>query len=222
MPGANGTDASRETAVDVDFACEEVVADLYAAGPTVIFKMRVTESSGARVHALAVRCQVRVEPVRRSYSDAEAERVVDLFGDRSRWGQTMQTMQLAFVSQVLPGFDGTTTFDLTMPCSYDIDVAAHKYLAGLEDGVVPLLLLFSGTIFTGSPGRLSVVPVPWHKETPVRMPVPVWRQAMDVHFPNQAWMRVGRDTYDRLSAYRGEHGLLGWDDTLEHLMRREP
>ena len=62
--------------------------------------------AGARVHALALRCQARVEPVRRSYSDSEAAQVVDLFGERARWGQTMQTMQLAFMTQVLPGFTG--------------------------------------------------------------------------------------------------------------------
>ena len=208
----------RTAAVDVDFSCEEVVADRYAAGPTVVFKMRCDETSGVRVHAVALRCQVRVEPVRRGYSDSEAAQVVDLFGDRSRWGQTMQAMQLAFMTQVLPGFTGSTTFDLTMPCSYDVEVAAHKYLAGLEDGYVPLLLLFSGTIFTGLPGTISVMPVPWHKETLVRMPVSVWREAMDAHFPGQAWLRLDRQSYERLAAYRGSHGLVGWDDTIAALL----
>lgn len=204
--------------VDLDFACDQVVPDRYAAGPGVVFKMTCTESSGVRVHALALRCQVRIEPVRRSYSDREAAQVVDLFGERERWGHTMQAMQLAFVTQVLPGFTGSVTFDLTMPCSFDIDVAAHKYLAGLQDGTVPLLLLFSGTIFTGSPGTISVTPVPWHTETAVRMPVSVWREAMDLHFPGQAWLRLDRRTYERLAAYRGAHGLLGWDATMAALL----
>ena len=214
--GADGID--RLAPVDVDFTCEDVVADRYAAGPTVMFKMRCTESSGAHVHALALRCQVRVEPVRRPYSDNEAAQVVDLFGERSRWGQTMQAMQLAFITQVLPGFTGSTTFDLVMPCSYDIEVAAHKYLAGLEEGLVPLVLLFSGTVFTGKPGTISVVPVPWHKEASVRMPVSVWREAMDVHFPGQAWLRLDRGSYDRLAAYRGRQGLTGWDETIASLI----
>ena len=219
MSAPNGVDGVDQVApVEVDFTCEEVVADRYAAGPTVVFKMRCTETSGARVHAVALRCQVRVEPVRRSYSDAEAAQVVDLFGERSRWGQTMQAMQLAFMTQVLPGFAGSTTFDLTMPLSYDIEVAAHKYLAGLEDGIVPLLLLFSGTIFSGSPGTISVVPVPWHKEAQVRMPVSVWREAMDAHFPGQAWLRLDRQVYDRLAAYRGRRGQVGWDATVTALL----
>jgi hypothetical protein len=217
-PSASADGLDQVHPVDVDFTCEEVVADRFAAGPTVVFKMRCSETSGVRVHAVALRCQVRVEPVRRSYSDAEAAQVVDLFGERSRWGTTMQTMQLAFMAQVLPGFEGSTTFDLTMPCSYDVEVAAHKYLAGLEDGHVPLLMLFSGTIFTGSPGTISVMPVPWHKEAVVRMPVSVWREAMDAHFPGQAWLRLDRQTYERLSAYRGSRGLVGWDATVAALL----
>lgn len=218
MTGVNGPAGIGRDQVDLDFACAGVVADRYAASPTVLLRMRATAPPGARVHAVALRCQVRVEPVRRHYSDPEAAKVVDLFGDRSRWGQTMQPLQLAFLSQVLPGFTGETDFDLPLPLSYDVEVAAHKYLAGLEDGEVPLLLLFSGSVFTGSVGSIVVAPVPWHKETTARLPVAVWREAMDAHFPGQAWLRLGRSTYDRLAVYRGGHGLVGWDDVLDRLL----
>jgi hypothetical protein len=217
MTEANGTNAFR-AAVDLEFACDEIVADRYAAGPTVVLKMRAVETSGARVYALALRCQVRIEPVRRHYTDAEADKVVDLFGDRSRWGSTMQPIQLAFLSHVLPGFAGECSFQLTLPLSYDVDVAAHKYLAGLESGEVPLVLLFSGQVFTGSAGSIAVEPVAWHKEAAARLPVSVWREAMDAHFPNQAWLRMSRSTYDRLAVYRGRRGHVGWDDAFNTLL----
>lgn len=204
--------------VDVDFECLGVEADPYAAGPTVVFRMRVVEHSGARVHALALRCQVRIEPLRRRYSAEEGAAVVDLFGDRSRWGQTMKPLQLAFLAETLPGFVGAREFELRMPCSYDVEVAGHKYLTALDDGEVPLLLLFSGTVFTGSVGALQVLPVPWHKEAAVRMPVAVWRAAMDVHFPGQAWVRLARPTYARLAAFRSRHGLVGWDEAVDRLL----
>ena len=204
--------------VDIDFTCVDVVPDRYAAGPTAVLKMRAVEPSGARVHAVVLRCQIRIEPLRRHYADTEADKVVDLFGDRSRWGSTMQPMQLAFLSQVLPGFEQECAFDLSLPLSYDVDVAAHKYIAGLEEGEIPLLLLFSGTVFTGTVGSIAVQPVPWHKETNVRLPVSVWREAMDTHFPGQAWMRMRRTTYDRLVTYRGRHGLVAWDDVIDRLM----
>ena len=221
--GVNGLTSSDDPEAvpatpDIDFDCREVVADPYAAGPTAVFRMTAQEDSGVRVHAVALRCQVRIEPIQRHYTDHEATQVVDLFGDRSRWGSTLQSMQLAFLTQVLPSFTGTCDFDLAMPCSYDVDVAAHKYLAALDEGDIPLLLLFSGTVFTGRAGSIQIAPVPWHKETQVRMPVSVWRAAMDAHFPGQRWIRVDGDTYDRLAAYRGKHMLTGWQATFGRLL----
>ena len=204
---------------ELDFTCTGVEADHYAASPTVTFRMRATGPEGVRVHAAAVRCQVRIEPVRRQYDDAESEALGSLFGERERWGSTMQPLQLAFLTQLLPGFTGALDFDLALPCSYDFDVAAHRYLDALADGEVPLLLLFSGTVFTGTAGAFRVSPVPWHKETRVRLPVRVWREAMDVHFPGQAWLRLDRHSFHRLSAYRTRHQLSGWEETIERLLK---
>lgn len=208
-----------EESPDVVIACEAVAADPYAAGPTVLFRLRATDPLGRRVHAMALRCQIRVEPLKRSYTDAEAARVVDLFGQRGRWGSTMHQLQLAFWSQVLPGFTGETSFEIALPLSYDVEVAAHKYLAALDDGQIPLVLLFSGQLFTtGEGGRLAVQPLPWHTETSIRLPVSVWREAMDAHFPGQAWVRISRETYDRLAERRSRLGLVGWDALLDGLL----
>lgn len=213
-----GGPAPASAAPDLEVACEGVAAEPYAAGPVVRLRMRLTEHAGVRIHALALRCQIRVEPLKRSYSDEEAGRVVDLFGERSRWGSSMHALQLAFWSQVLPGFAGGTTFDLDLPLSYDVEVAAHKYLTALGEGAAPLLLLFSGQAFTQGPGGIAVQPLPWHTETTARLPVAVWREAMDAHYPGQAWLRVSRDTYDRLAARRSELGLVGWDALLGGLL----
>ena len=204
---------------ELDFRCHTVEADHYSAAPAVTFRMHAAGPEGVRVHAAAVRCQVRIEPLRRAYDDEESAALDGLFGGRERWGSTMQPLQLAFLTQLLPGFTGETDFDLSMPCSYDFDVAAHRYLDALAEGEVPLLLLFSGTVFTGTAGAFRVSPVPWHKETRVRLPVPVWREAMDVHFPGRAWLRLDRHTFDRLSAYRTTHQLAGWEDTVERLLK---
>lgn len=204
---------------ELGFACTGVEADRYAAAPAVTFHMRATGPEEVRVHAAVVRCQVRIEPLRRQYADDEAAGVADLFGERERWGSTMQPLQLAFLTHMLPGFAGSSDFDLSLPCSYDFDVAAHRYLDALTDGEVPLILLFSGTVFTGTLGQLEVSPVPWHTETRVRLPVAVWREAMDVHFPGQAWLRLDRYTFDRLSAYRTRHQLSGWEQTVERLLK---
>jgi hypothetical protein len=54
------------------------------------------------------------------------------------------------------------------------------------------------------------------------MPVAVWRAAMDAHFSGQRWIRVPGDTYDRLAAYRGRHGLTSWEASLDRLLGDEP
>jgi uncharacterized protein DUF6084 len=205
--------------VDLEFACLDAHPDLSAAAPVIALRLRVQETTGTRVHALALRCQLRIEPQRRRYDDREAEAVRDLFGERSRWGDSLKPIQLAFVNQVVPGFTGETETELQLACSYDFDVAANKYLYALDDGEVPLLLLFSGTVFTSGPSGISVEPVPWHKEATFRLPVAVWKQTMQLHFPGAAWLRLGADTFDALHRYRIRHELLSWDEAIERLLK---
>ena len=207
--------------VDLDFSCTGAEADRYAATPLIRLHLRIEETTGTPVHALALRCQIRIEPIRRRYNDEEAEGLADLFGDRARWGETLKPLQLAFVTQMVPGFTGETEVDLQLPCSYDFDVAAHKYLYAVREDGVPLLLLFNGTIFTGSPGTLSVTPVAWQKETSYLLPVAVWQEAMDQHFPGATWLRLRRDTFDRLYRYRTREALPGWDDAIERLLKEQ-
>lgn len=202
----------------LDFTCVGVRAEPYAAGPTLTFRVRITAGGeDRRVHALALRCQLRIEPAQRRYDDAEAARLGDLFGERERWGRSLNPLQFAHVSVVVPGFDGTTEVDLPVPCSYDTDIAATRYFEALADGEVPLLLLFSGTAFRG-PGGFQVEPVPWHKEAVCRMPVSVWREMIDQHFPGCGWLRLPRDVLDALRAYRSRNALPSWEATVEQLL----
>ena len=203
----------------LDFECLGAEAQRYAAAPTVLFRIRVTVTSGAPVHAVALRAQIRIEPVRRRYDDEEAAALVDLFGSRERWGETLKPLQLAFVTQMVPSFTGSTETALALPCSYDFDVAANKYLYSLHDGVVPLLMLFSGTWFRPGPEGLSVLPIPWDKEISFGLPVAVWRQAMDQHFPASAWLRLGRDAFDALYRYRAANAMVSWDDAVTRLLK---
>ncbi|MFJ5723198.1 DUF6084 family protein [Streptomyces sp. NPDC093149] len=199
------------------FTCAGVRADPYAAGPTLVFRLRVTASPGTRVHAMALRCQIRIEPARRDYVPAEAEGLADLFGERPRWGSTLQPVQFAQVPVMVPAFTGETETDVVVPCTYDLDIAATRYLNALTDGEVPLLMLFSGTAFTGS-GGFRVEPVPWDLEAPFRMPVTAWQEMIEQHFPGCGWIRLPRDTMDELLAFRSRHALASWESTVRALL----
>jgi len=203
---------------DLIFGCTGATAERYAATPTVTFSLTITERSGVRVHAIALRGQIRIEPHRRRYSAAEAQRLHDLFGDPSRWAETVKPIQLATVTTMVPAFTAVTEVDLPVPCSYDLEVASARYLQGLDDGTIPLLLLFSGTVFVATEEGYSVELVPWSAEASYRMPVSVWRDLVDMHFPGRAWLSCSRDTLDALSAFKAQRALPTWDATLAALM----
>ena len=202
---------------DFGFLCTGVRADPYAVGPALVFRLRVTASSGTPVHALALRCQIRIEPARRSYDDTEAAALTDLFGERSRWGSSLNPLEFAQVPVMVKGFTGETETDVVVPCTYDMDIASSRYFHALTDGEVPLRMLFSGTAFTGS-GGFRVEPVPWDREAVFRMPVKTWREMVDQHFPGSAWIRLPRDTMDALLAYRSRQALPSWQTTVDRLL----
>ena len=203
---------------DLIFGCTGATAERYAATPTVTFSLTITERSGVRVHAIALRCQIRIEPHRRRYSAAEAQRLHDLFGDPSRWAETVKPIQLATITTMVPAFTAVTEVDLPVPCTYDLEVASARYLQGLDDGTIPLLLLFSGTVFVAHGDGFSVELVPWSAEATYRMPVSVWHDVVNLHFPGRAWLPCGRETLDALSAFKAKHALPTWDATLSALL----
>jgi hypothetical protein len=171
------------------------------------------------VRALALRCQIRIEPQRRRYTPAEEVRLYELFGDAPQWGDSLRPFLWTHTSTVLPGFTGSTFFDLPVECTYDLEVAGARYLAGLVDGEVPLVFLFSGTVFTDGPTGFSAQPVPWDLEATYRMPVAVWRETMDRYFPNSGWVRIGRDTLDALTRFRAARALPTWDLAFDRLLK---
>ena len=203
---------------ELAFGCTEARAPRYAATPTLSFALHITESTGVRVHAIALRCQIRIEPHRRRYSADEARRLNDLFGDTSRWAETVKPIQLATVSAMVPGFTSLTEIELPVPCTYDLEVASARYLQGLDDGTIPLLLLFSGTVFIANGESFSVELIPWSSEASYRMPVAVWQDVVNEHFPGSAWLRCGRETLDALSVFKAAHALPTWDATLSALL----
>ena len=207
---------------DLIFGCTGVSADKYAATPSLTFQLAITERSGVKVHAIALRCQIRIEPHRRRYSASEAERLHDLFGDPSRWAETVKPIQLATVSVMVPGFTAVTEVDLPVPCTYDLEVSSARYLHGLDDGTIPLILLFSGTVFVATEAGFSVELVPWSAEATYRMPVATWRELVDAHFPGSAWLRCSRETLDALSGFKARHALPTWDATLNALLAAGP
>jgi hypothetical protein len=191
----------------------------HAAAPTIVFRLQVRETSGADVHAMILRAQIRIEPQRRRYSPEEESRLFELFGASPQWGDSLRPFLWAHALGATPGFSGETEVDLPVECTYDFEVAAAKYLHSLRDGEIPLLFLFSGTVFWRGPDGLAVEPVGWQQEASYRLPARVWRDTMDRYFPNSGWIRLDRDVLDALQAYRAAQALPTWDQAVEMLLK---
>ena len=102
------------------------------------------------------------------------------------------------MSHLVPAFRDEIETTIAVPCTYDMEVACGKYFTSLDDGQVPITILFSGMAFLDGPAGFRSEPIPWHHEAAYRLPVDVWREMMDRQFPNQGWLRLRRDTIGEL------------------------
>lgn len=205
---------------DLNFQVEGAEAVSFAASPLLAFKLRIANANAQEpIHTIALRCQIQIEATRRRYSAQEQERLLDLFGEPERWSQTLRSMLWTHASAIVTPFTGSTLVDLPVPCTFDFNIAATKYFAGLEDGEIPLTLMFSGTVFyEAGDGALQATQISWDKEAKYRLPVQVWNQMMNHYYPNTAWLSLRRDVFDSLHRYKMRRGLPTWEQALESLL----
>jgi Family of unknown function (DUF6084) len=189
------------------------------ASPGIGFRLRIEELAGGHVHACALRCQARIEPRGRRYTPDEQARLYELFGDISQWDRTLRGVTWAVSSLLVPSFERQIEVELPVACTYDLEVASAKYLHAIRDGDIPLVFLFNGSIFSVNEGRFSAEPVPWDLEATFRMPARVWQSAMNQFFPGEGWLRLRRETLDRLQAFRGRRAVVTWDEAIDLLLQ---
>jgi hypothetical protein len=200
---------------DLDFTIETAETLRFAASPHIVFKLRIANSAPRTIHTVILRCQIQLDVSRRRYTAEEQKRLTDLFGEPNRWGQTLRPLLWTNTSVVVPSFDNSTVVDLPIPCTFDFNVAATKYFAGIETGEIPVSFFFNGTIFyEGEDSALQVAQISWEKEASHRMPIRIWREMMDAYYPNTAWLCLQRDAFERLYAYKVKRGIPTFDEAL--------
>jgi hypothetical protein len=202
------------------FQIEDAAAVPYAAAPLLNFKTRITcAGADVQIQNIILQCQIQIEPARRRYVAAEQDKLRDMFGAPSRWSQTLHPLLWANLSVVAPRFTGECVVDLQVPCTFDFNVATTKYLYGLEAGDVPVCVMFSGTVFhMTADGSLQVEQIPWDRESNYRLPVRVWKEMMDMHYPNSAWLCLQKDAFDRIYRYKIERGIPTFEQAIESIV----
>lgn len=208
---------------DLDFNVEAVEAVPHSAAPLLHFKLAVKNANADEpIQTVALRCQINIEPTRRRYSESEKKRMLDLFGETERWGKTMKSMLWTHADTVVSPFTDETTVNLPVNCTFDFNIAATKYFAGLEGGEIPLLFLFSGTVFYQNEfGAMQISQISWNKESNFSLPASVWQEMMEAYYPNSNWLRLERETFERLLAFKTKNGIPTWEQTLDKLLPEE-
>ena len=208
-------------ATGLTFTVLDVVPEPYAAVPILTARISVTAPDDEPVHAIALRCQVRIEPLRRGYSDEEAVGLTDLFGPRERWATTQRTFLWQHCAAMVPAFVGATEITLSLECTYDFEVAAAKYLHALLDGTCHCNSSSAEHIH-GRPARILRSAGVMGLRGPIDMPVTAWRDLIRQHFPNTGWVRLPHDTVAALAAYKSTRGLLSIEDAVTALLDAAP
>jgi len=204
---------------ELDFQIVEVEAASRGLTPLLHFKLKVTTPATEPIQALILNAQIQIQSPQRSYTDAEKKRLVELFGTPERWGQTLQNRLWAHANTTTGSFTRETETILPVPCSYDLNLASAKFFYALDSGDVPLLFLFSGSVFYSTPeGRLQVERVSWNKECTCALPVRTWKDLMEQHYPNSGWLYLQRETFDRLCEFKRRHGLPTWERAMDQML----
>ena len=65
---------------------------------------------------------------------------------------------------------------------------------------------------------MQIAQIPWDRDASYRLPVSVWKEMMDLHYPNIAWLCLRRDVFDRIDEYKARHSIATWEQTLERML----
>ena len=206
---------------DLDFRVESAEPLTYSVSPHLVFKVLVTNNDAVQqIQNVLLQCQIRIETVKRQYSDEEKANLFELYGEPERWGDTLTSMLWTHASTTVRPFSENTTIDLPVPCTFDFNVAATKYFDGLDDGEIPINLLFSGTVFyRDDGGDLQIAQISWEKEASFRLPVSAWKKMMDHYYPNSAWLNIRKDVFEKLQDYKVRNVIPNWEQAFESLLR---
>jgi hypothetical protein len=203
---------------DMTYTVLDVAPEPFSLTPRLIARVGIATSDDEPVQAIALRCQVRIEPLRRGYSDEEATGLADLFGPRERWANTQRTFLWQHSTAMVPGFTNVTETPLPLECTYDFEVAASKYLHALRDGAIPLQFLFSGTVFGYGERGFAIQLVSWESEARYDLPVAIWRDLIRRHYPEAGWVRLSHESVSALAAYKSARGMLDFDEAVTALL----
>lgn len=56
------------------------------------------------------------------------------------------------------------------------------------------------------------------QEAKFKLPIKVWRDMMESYYPNNVWLNLRRDVFERLYQYKIQRGIPTWEQALESVL----
>ncbi len=192
---------------DLSFAIEGIDAVPDTSTPFLRARLRITNScSGEPIRSIALRCQIQIQPARRRYSDEEKEALGDLFGSPDRWSSTVRPLSWANTQTSVPPFLDTTIAEIRISAPCDLNLPAANYLHAVREGEIPVVFLFSGTVFYAADNdTVQIAQIRWDCEATYRAPVGLCKQVMGFSRGMSACASLDPTVQDYLRRWRAEN-----------------
>lgn len=204
---------------ELEFEVVSAAVQRFAVQPMMEFELVVRNSGRCQPRSVILQSQIRIEAQRRAYTVDEQARLKELYGPPRGGTRALRSLLWTHVGIGVPFYGDAIRIKLPVPCSYDFNLAVAKYLYGIEGGEIPLLFLFSGTVFYEDPaGRVQIEQIAHDRDAAFSLPVALWQSLMDHYYPNTAWLQLSRRVFDRIDRYKREHGFLSWEETIASLI----
>ncbi|MGW7356868.1 DUF6084 family protein [Streptomyces sp. NPDC054802] len=213
------------TIPELTFRVTGAEPDPVAAVPTLRFALELARSGGGPVRAVSLTVMLRIDVLRREHPADTHAALAELFGLPEEWHRSMRPLAWTQTTVHVPSFTDRTTVPFPVACGTDPELAVTKYLRAAKEGTVPLGFLFNGTLFyehagTGGAPALRAAAIPWSAEAGYDLPAGIWHGLVERYHGGSPWLRLPRETYDRLDAFRARNVLGSADDAVRALLDR--
>lgn len=205
---------------ELQFDILSATAVPYAMAPEIDFQIQVENNSPLQVDAIVGQCQIRIQSTKRSYNKAQVSLLSEIFGAEKSFARNLKELHWTNQPFTMTGFETQGTLSLKLPCSFDYMLAITKYFHSFDESeTVPIVFLFSGTIFYRSAEQTMVVkPISWNCEAQYLFPVSVLKELRDNYYPGQVFLALSQMNFDKLYEFKRANSLLSWDQVIERLL----
>ena len=191
----------------------------YAATPNLLARLRIEETTGEVVHAVALRARCGSSRSAAATTTPRSRRCCDLFGGRGRFADTLRPFLWMHTSTVPRASPARRRSTLPLPCSYDFEVPADVPARAAATARSRWCSCSAARCSPAGPPASRSSRSRGTARRRYRLPVAVWRALMDRALPGHRVDPGPAGTPStRWRATSRRAGCTSWDDVVSALL----